>query len=397
MPSILNIIALTALAGSLSARALDPLLPHIADEFGVSIASVASFVSAFSFTFAIIQPAIGAAADLLGKVRLMLVCLILLGIANILGASTHSFGMLFVTRILAGVASGGIFPVLLGLASDLVAPERRQVAISRVLAGSLTGNLLGASASGMIGDVLGWRGVLAVLGGLMVVTAAVVALAFRNSPQKIQPVRADLAVLRRGYRTIFSNPNAIVVFSAVFLEGSCIFGLFAYIASFLVALGERSLSAAGIVIAGFAVGGLLYTLTVGRLMPRLGTNGMMLLGAGLLSLQLVLTAQDFGWKAQTAVMLFMGWGFYLLHGSIQVFSSELSVEARATALSLHSFFFFLGQTAGPIGYGIGIAYLGKTPTLLVSAATMLLVGYACTRLLRASRPADAALHPEVEP
>jgi len=124
---------------------------------------------------------------------------------------------------------------------------------------------------------------------------------------------------------------------------------------------------------------------------------MMLLGAGLLSLQMVLTAQDFGWKGQTAVMLFMGWGFYLLHGSIQVFSSELSVEARATALSLHSFFFFLGQTAGPIGYGVGIGYLGKTPTLLVSATTMLLVGYACTRLLRPTRPADAALHPDVEP
>ena len=46
---------------------------------------------------------------------------------------------------------------------------------------------------------------------------------------------------------------------------------------------------------------------------------------------------------------------------------------------------------------MGIAYIGKTPTLLVSAATMLLVGYACTRLLRPTRPADAALRPEVEP
>jgi DHA1 family inner membrane transport protein len=43
----------------------------------------------------------------------------------------------------------------------------------------------------------------------------------------------------------------------------------------------------------------------------------------------------------------MGWGFYMIHGCLQVFASELSVEARATALSLHSFFFFMGQTHRP--------------------------------------------------
>ena len=36
-------------------------------------------------------------------------------------------------------------------------------------------------------------------------------------------------------------------------------GLFPYLASFLFELGDTSLSIAGIVIAGFAVGGLFYT------------------------------------------------------------------------------------------------------------------------------------------
>ncbi|MFX7945918.1 hypothetical protein ABTK43_19625, partial [Acinetobacter baumannii] len=50
--------------------------------------------------------------------------------------------------------------VALGLTADLVAPAKRQVAIGRTMAGSMTGNLLGASASGIIGDFIGWRGVL---------------------------------------------------------------------------------------------------------------------------------------------------------------------------------------------------------------------------------------------
>ena len=61
MPPLLNIIALATFAASLSARALDPVLPHIASEFTVSIATAAGFASVFAFTFAIIQPVLGAA------------------------------------------------------------------------------------------------------------------------------------------------------------------------------------------------------------------------------------------------------------------------------------------------------------------------------------------------
>jgi predicted MFS family arabinose efflux permease len=386
MPPILNIIALATFAASLSARALDPVLPHVADEFGISIATAASFAAVFAFTFAIVQPVLGAAADLFGKARLMMVCLVLLGFANILGALSTSFPLLFASRILAGIGSGGVFPIALGLTSDLVAPEKRQVAIGRTLAGSMTGNLLGASASGIIGDFLGWRGVLAVLGVLVVVASVAVTLGFRGAVPSRAPVKMDLGTLRHGYRTIFANPNAFVCFGAVFIEGCCVLGLFPYVAAFLFELGETSLAIAGIVIAGFAVGGLFYTLSVSRLLPRLGVNGMMIAGAALVGLQLAVVAFGPGWKIQAISLLIMGWGFYMLHGSLQVFSSELSVEARATALSLHSFFFFMGQTVGPIAYGFGILNLGKVPTLLTSAVVMVALGMACSRWLRPVKP-----------
>src|SRR5437764_8435424 len=174
LPPVLNIIALTTFAANLSVRALDPVLPHVADEFAVSIATSASFAAVFAFTFAIVQPLVGAAADLFGKARLMIFCLALLGLANLLGAISTSFPLLFATRILAGIGSGGVFPVSLGLTSDLVGAEKRQVAIGRTLAGSMTGNLLGASASGLIGDFLGWRGVHAVLGALVIAASLAV-------------------------------------------------------------------------------------------------------------------------------------------------------------------------------------------------------------------------------
>ncbi|WFU20930.1 MFS transporter [Bradyrhizobium sp. CB1717] len=388
LPAALYVISGASFAAALSARALDPVLPHVAEDFGVSIATAAAFAAVFAFTFSIIQPVIGAAADLFGKTRLMIACLALLGLANILGALSTSFSVLFATRILAGIGSGGVFPVALSLTSDLVGPEKRQVAISRTLAGAMTGNLLGASASGLIGDFLGWRGVLAVLGVLVIVASIAVAAGFRGAKVK-HPPKTSLSALKAGYRTIFTNPNAYVCYSAVFIEGCCVLGLFPYIASFLFELGQTSLSIAGIVIAGFAVGGLFYTLTVSRLLPWLGMKGMMIAGMTLVASQLIAVAFGPRWEVQALSLVVMGWGFYIAHGCLQVFASELSVEARATALSLHSFFFFMGQTVGPLAYGFGLQHAGKVATLLTSAAIMVVLGLVCARLLKPRAPSDA--------
>jgi len=362
LPAALYVISGASFAAALSARALDPVLPHVAEDFGVSIATAAGFAAVFAFTFSIIQPIIGAAADLFGKTRLMIGCLALLGLANILGAFSTSFSVLFATR--------------------------RQVAISRTLAGAMTGNLLGASASGLIGDFLGWRGVLAVLGAIVIVASIAVAAGFHGAKVK-HPPKTSLSALKAGYRTIFTNPNAYVCYSAVFIEGCCVLGLFPYIASFLFDLGQTSLSIAGIVIAGFAVGGLFYTLTVSRLLPRLGVKGMMIAGMTLVASQLIAVAFGPRWEVQALNLIVMGWGFYIAHGCLQVFASELSVEARATALSLHSFFFFMGQTVGPLAYGFGLQHAGKMPTLFTSALIMAVLGLFCARLLKQRAPADA--------
>jgi predicted MFS family arabinose efflux permease len=207
----------------------------------------------------------------------------------------------------------------------------------------------------------------------------------------------DLAALRHGYRIIFANPNAAICFTAVFIEGCCVLGLFPFVAAFLFQLGETRLAVAGAVIAGFAVGGVLYTLTVSRLLPRLGVNAMMLVGAVLVAIQISVIAFGPDWKFEVLSFVAMGWGFYMIHGSLQVFASELSVEARATALALHSFFFFMGQTVGPIAYGHGLERLGKIPTLLTSATVFVLLGIVCARLLRQTRPADASTRADVQP
>lgn len=387
MLPILNIIAATTFAAALSSRAMEPVLPLVSSDLGVTVATAASLSAAVALTFALVQPILGAAADMFGKARLMIGCLAMLGAANIIGAMATSFEMLFLSRILCGIAAGGTFPIAMSLTSDLVPTAQRQVALSRILAGAMTGNLLGSSAAGVIGDFFGWRGVLVILGLLVTVASVAVWIGFRKGGVSSTKQSVSFTALRDGYRTILANPNARVCFTAVFIEGLCVLGLFPFVAAFLFELGETRASIPGVVIAAFAVGGLFYTMSVSHMLPRFGVRGLMVGGAVVMALQLVVIALGPRWEVQAISFLFMGWGFYSLHGSLQVFSSDLAPEARASALSLHAFCFFMGQAAGPIVYGFGLSHLGKMPTLILSATAILVLGIVAARLLH-QKPAE---------
>jgi predicted MFS family arabinose efflux permease len=388
MPPILNIIAITTFAAALSARSMEPVLPLVADDFGVTVAVAASLSAAMALTYALVQPVLGAAADMFGKPRLMVVCLVLLGITNIIGALATSFDLLFVSRILCGIASGGTFPIAIGLVGDLVAPERRQVALGRILAGGMAGNLLGSSSAGVIGDLLGWRGVPAALGVLMIVAAVAVIVGFRRAGVADARGEVNIAALRRGYRVIMSNPLTAVCYTSVFVEGLCILGFLPFVAALLFDLGETRSSIPGLVIGMFAIGGFFYTVSISRLLPLIGVKRLMIAGAAMMAIQFIVISFGPWWGVQAGCFLLMGWGFYSLHGSLQVFSSELAPEARASAVSLHAFFFFLGQAAGPVVYGFGLTHFGTQPTLFASAAIILALGIVSATLLN-RKPAGA--------
>jgi hypothetical protein len=48
------------------------------------------------------------------------------------------------------------------------------------------------------------------------------------------------------------------------------------------------------------------------------------------------------WEVMIANFALIGFGFYMLHGCIQVHATEIAPDARGAAVSFHSFF-FLGQ------------------------------------------------------
>ena len=189
------------------------------------------------------------------------------------------------------------------------------------------------------------------------------------------------------YRSIFRNPLAKICFGAVFLEAVFMYGIFPYIATMLHQAGETRASIAGIVIAGFGIGGALYSVSVSKLLARLGETRMMRLGGAIMGFCLLVIAARLFWPVEFVNFALLGFGFYMLHAVIQIYASELAPAARGSAMALHSFFFFLGQAAGPIVYGAGLSTIGLGPVLIFGAAVLAGVGLVCAQWLR--RPASS--------
>ncbi len=377
----LFIIALIVFITSLFTRSVDPVVPLIADGLVVQVGTAALLSTAFALPYALVQPVLGALGDMMSKTRLMSISLVILVLSAAVSATAPNFTILLLSRVAAGIASGGIFPISLAFVGDRIPVAQRQIAISRLLAATMTGNLLGASLAGIVGDLAGWRAVFIVTGLLGLIVTVVTLIGFRKVPPE-QPAGFDLATIGPNYRAIFANPHAKICFSAVFIEALLVFGIFPYMAAILLESGETRSSIAGIVLAGFGIGAVFYALLVRFLLHLLGERWMMLGGGLMMSAFLLILTLRMPWPLEFANFMLLGFGFYWLHGIIQVYATELAPQARGSAMALHSMSFFLGQAAGPVVYGIGFAMVGKTPLLIAGAVLMALVGYVCSVKLR---------------
>jgi predicted MFS family arabinose efflux permease len=376
----LFVLSLCGFVAAMSGRILDPVVTAIAVEFDTPVATVALLATAYAVPFALFQPVLGPLGDLFSKAFIVKWAVALLAICTAAAALAPNFSMLLVARALSGAAGAGIVPIGMALIGDRIPLAGRQLAISRFVAATLIGQLLGSSIGGVLAVSLGWRGVLwlSVTLTFAVALAAILRLTGGTSAPGGGSQRSALA----NYRTVLRNPRSYVCFGVVMVEGACIHGSLPFIGQYLKGLGKGGVREAGIVIAGMAIGGLLYAFGVPLWLKLMQRRQMMGLGGVVGATGLGLISAGADWPAEAVFMAIVGFGFFLLHNPVQTEVSELAPTARASAFSLHAFAFYAGQAVGPVLYGLGLHSIGLSASFKIAAIAFLAAGLTAFRRLR---------------
>jgi predicted MFS family arabinose efflux permease len=385
--SAITLLALASFAAQAMVRVTDSLLPQIAADLNVSVGATSIVVTAYLLAHGSVQLVIGPIGDRFGKY--LCVSIAAAGSTAMVVACglAPSLPVLVAARLACGLATGWIIPFALAFVGDVIPYERRQQVIGRFLSGQILGQLFGQAAGGVLGDYFGWRNVFFILAALL--AAATLGLFYELWRNPITHANATPQHRGRGfiadYSAVLRSPWARAVIAIAFIEAAAMFGAFTYVGADLHLRFGVGFTLVGLFVGAFAIGGLIYSLSVRALVSRFGQTGLAAGGGALLALAYLTLAFEPHYWMTPAAILTIGLGFYMLHNTLQTNATQMTPQARGTAVAIFSASLYLGQTAGVAAGGVIFDRFTAVPVFLIAAAVLLALALWFARQLKRRR------------
>lgn len=377
-------LASASFASAASLRACDPILPDLAASFATTPGDAARVITFFGAAYAVAQFVHGFVGDRYGYLPVVAVATLLSGASSVLCAFAGSLDLLVLARIAVGATAAAIIPLSFAWIGGVVAYERRQSVLAYFLSGQLSGIVLGQAFAGIVAEHFGWRAVFVAIAVLFLLAGAALfgELYLRRDTERAQPTPAEPPWTRLA--TMLRRPWVAIVLASVLFEGMVFFGAYTFVGSYLWARFGLTLDLVGLIVAGFGVGGLLYSATAARMLPRLGEGGLVLWGGVLLAISFAAITIAPSAPAVLPATILAGFGYYMMHNTLQTHATQMAPSARGLAVATFASCLFLGQAVG-----VGIAaplydHAGGSPLFLAAAVLLLLFGF-FFRLLLARR------------
>jgi len=167
-----------------------------------------------------------------------------------------------------------------------------------------------------------------------------------------------------------------------------VFGALAFIPWHLHHRFGVSLTVAGLAPGAFGLGGLCYAVFTRCLLARLGEVGLVRGGAVFLAIGLFGLASGGHWLLAIPESALIGFGYYMLHNTLQTNATQMAPAHRGTAVSLFASCFFLGQAIG-VSIASTMADSVGTPIVFCASALVLMTIAAAFAVALRRRPATA--------
>lgn len=357
------------------------LLPALARDLGIAVATAGQLVTLFAVVVMVCGPFLTAWLANVERKRLFTAILLLFAASNALAAVASNIWVLALARLLPALA----LPVFWGTASETAAqiagPGAGGRAVSRVYLGISGAMLFGIPLGTLASDAIGWRGAFALLAALSLLMAILVYLRM-PTVRAAQPARmAEQARILKSPFFLANVGLSILVFTAMFTG-------YTYLAEMLEKSAGIAPAQVGWWLMGFGAVGLAGNWLGGRWVdrkPLATTAGFCVVLAVGMAATMALAGAQLGFVVALAM-----WGVAntALYPVCQIRVMKAASQAQALAGTINVSAANGGIALGAVIGGVGISAWGPGQIGYVSAAIALLAALAAALVARAPARED---------
>jgi len=327
---------------------VQPILPVLSQQFGVSPATSSLSLSISTGLMALGLLVTGPLSDAIGRKSVMVTALMLAAICTLISATMTSWHGILIMRALMGLSLSGVAAVGMTYLSEEM--DARVVAFSMGLyiSGNSIGGMSGRLLSGVLTDLFSWRIAVAVI-GCFSLASALMFWKILPASRHFRPITLRPRNLLINFRLHWRDPGLPWLFVEGFLLMGAFVTLFNYIGYRLLdAPWHLSQAVVGLLSVVYLTGSW-SSPKAGALTSRLGRGPVMLGATAIMLLGLLVTAFDSLWLILPGMMLFTA-GFFAAHAVASGWIGPRARRARGQASSLYLFSYYVGSSvAGTLG------------------------------------------------
>lgn len=383
-PPLFGLLAIAGFVSLVSTRICDAMLPALALAFGIDTTQASATISAYAIVYGLMQLVYGPLGDRYGKTRVILLASAWCALSTAVAASAPSLEALVLARAATALGAAAILPLSIAWVGDTVPFTQRQQILARYSGITVFGMILGPFVGGLLADALHWRAafvLLALLFGVVALRLWPQARAQRGPPEPSANAASQGSYLQQ-LRTLLSDRWARCILAGGAVESALCIGLLALLPTVMHARFGLSLVRGGALLALFGLGGLLFSRSAAALLRRVTAPTLSAVAGVLLAAAFAMLAvmPHWGWAAAGCTL--GGFGFFMLHNTLQAQATALSAGATGLTVSLFTGTMFIGQSVGISLGALALAHLAPGWLFAGAGLGLLLQGLSLARALR---------------
>jgi YNFM family putative membrane transporter len=327
---------------------VQPILPVLSQEFGVTPASSSISLSISTGLLAIGLLFTGPLSDAIGRKPVMVTALLLASCCTLLSTMMTSWHGILIMRALIGLSLSGVAAVGMTYLSEEIHPSVVAFSMGLYISGNSIGGMSGRLLSGVITDFFNWRIAVAAI-GCFALASALMFWKILPESRHFRPSSLRPKTLFINFRLHWRDHGLPLLFAEGFLLMGAFVTLFNYIGYRLMeAPWFLSQAVVGLLSVAYLTG-TWSSPKAGAMTAKFGRGPVMIFSTGIMLLGLVLTVFSPLVVIFGGMLLFSA-GFFAAHSVASGWIGPRAKRAKGQASSLYLFSYYLGSSiAGTLG------------------------------------------------